>query len=79
MNWPSMSSPFPLRHRIGKTFVQMQDLLALSKPLLPLACLAATSPFRGLRVQQVVKYLVTGSSVDICSPEIALASHLFLD
>lgn len=75
---PSMSFPFPIRHSCGKIFVQMQDLLALSKPLLPPACLAAVSPFRGLRVQEVVMYLVR-YSVDICSSEIALASHLLLD
>lgn len=66
LNWPNMFFPFPPRHQIGKTFIQTQDLLALSKPLLPLACLAAMSPFRGLRVQQVVMYLISGSGIDIC-------------
>lgn len=54
LNWVSMSFPFPLRQRICKILIQVQDLLVLSKHLVPLACLAAVSTCRYFRVQQIV-------------------------
>lgn len=76
---PKHALSFPVRHGCCKMFIQMHDLLALSKPLLPLACVATMSCKGCLRVQQVAAGLIKGTSVDICSPEIALASLWFLD